>query len=124
MPATAEAPTAKTAPVLQAARAAPVLTTEELRRAALARSARRNAAVARQRVARRQAWRLLRLLLVCLLPLAVWGSLADAPGDGPGAPMLRWAFEPDPPDSPDSPTDPNAQSASPQHARPTQEPPP
>lgn len=54
---------------------APVATSEELRRAALARSARRGAEVARKRVAWRHAARLARLLTTWLAPLLVLGSL-------------------------------------------------
>lgn len=63
----------------------PVATTEELRRAALQRSAQRGAEVARQRVAKRQVARVARLLLTWLAPLLVLGSLgwshrSPAPG--------------------------------------------
>lgn len=75
-----------------------VATTEELRRAALERSAQRGAEVARQRLAKRRAARVARLLLTWLAPLLLLGSLGwasrspaggEAPNDstltGPGA---------------------------------------
>lgn len=65
-----------------------VATTDELRRAALQRSAQRGAEVARQRLARRQAARVARLLLTWLAPLLLLGSLGwnsrpPAPGTAP-----------------------------------------
>lgn len=52
-----------------------VATSEELRRAALARSSRRGAEVARRRLAWRHTARVARLLLTWLAPLLVLGSL-------------------------------------------------
>lgn len=63
----------------------PVVTTDELRRAALQRSAQRGAEVARQRLARRQAARLARLLLTWLAPLLLLGSLGWNSQPAPGA---------------------------------------
>lgn len=77
-------------PTAAGAASRPVATTEELRRAALQRSAQRGAEVARQRLARRHAARIARLLLTWLAPLLVLGSLGWnsrplLPGAGPAA---------------------------------------
>jgi hypothetical protein len=74
-----------------------VATSEELRRAALARSARRNAEVARKRLAWRQAARVARLLTTWLVPLLVLGSLG-------------WSSRPQPDES--TPPRPGAQAQS------------
>lgn len=69
------APAASAEPTPDGPTPGPVATSEELRRAALKRSAARGAEVARKRLARRHALRVARLLVTWLGPLLVLGSL-------------------------------------------------
>lgn len=69
------APAAPAEPTPAGPATGPVATSEELRRAALLRSASRNAEVARKRLAWRHAARVARLFVTWLAPLVVLGSI-------------------------------------------------